>query len=477
MLFNSWTFVAFFAALMALYLPLGRWKGHQAQNRLLLVASYVFYAGWDWRFCLLLAAISVVDWACGNAIARNASQRRRQLFLGLSVVFDIGVLIYFKYCNFFIQGAADLVGLLGEPVSWPLLNIILPVGISFIVFKSLSYTIDVYRGEIRPERHLLDYALFVAFFPDLVAGPIIRARTVLAQLHAPRRITETMVVEGFWLILFGYFLKVVVADNLAPIANSAFATSQPESWLHVLLGIYAFAFQILGDFAGYSGIAIGVARLMGFVLPPNFGHPYRQTNPQAFWRHWHISLSTWLRDYVYISFGGSRGGNWKTSRNLLATMVLGGLWHGAAWTFLLWGFYHGLLLILHRAMAPVAARLHLPLLSGLGHVLAVLFMFHLTCFGWLLFRAESLAQVGGFLRALALGTSADMAAGLTPSMVSLAMLGGATLLADHALRAPDGTLRPLNLPGPARWACAACLALAIPVFGDFGLSHFIYFQF
>lgn len=476
MLFNSWTFVAFFASLMAIYLPLGRWAGYQAQNRLLLVASYVFYAGWDWRFCFLLAAISVVDWACGNAIERARRPASRRAFLGLSVVFDIGVLAYFKYCNFFIQGTADLLGLFGTPVSWPLLHIILPVGISFIVFKSLSYTIDVYRREIPAERKLLDYALFVAFFPDLVAGPIIRARTVLAQLHAPRRITETMVTEGVWLILFGYFLKVVVADNLAPIANAAFATPQPESWLHAVIGVYAFAFQILGDFAGYSGIAIGIARLMGFVLPPNFGHPYLQASPQAFWRHWHISLSTWLRDYVYISFGGSRGGAWKTRRNLMATMVLGGLWHGAAWTFLLWGFYHGALLILHRALAAPASRL-IRLPPALGHALAMLLMFQLTCFGWLLFRAESLAQLGGFLRALGTSTPSGTATALGPSIVTLASLAAATLLADRLLRAPDGSLRPLQMPGPARWACAACLAFAIPVFGDFGLAHFIYFQF
>jgi alginate O-acetyltransferase complex protein AlgI len=476
MLFNSWTFVAFFAALMAIYLPLGRWGGYRDQNHLLLVASYVFYAGWDWRFCFLLAAISLVDWFCGNAIAATEQNSRRRLFLAISVVFDIGVLAYFKYCNFFIQGSADLLGLFGMSASWPLLNIILPVGISFIVFKSLSYTIDVYRREIPPERSLPDYALFVAFFPDLVAGPIIRAKTVLAQLHAPRRITETMVTEGVWLILFGYFLKVVVADNLAPIANAAFSTPQPESWLHALIGIYAFAFQILGDFAGYSGIAIGVARLMGFVLPPNFGHPYLQTSPQAFWRHWHISLSTWLRDYVYIAFGGSRGGSWKTSRNLMATMVLGGLWHGAAWTFLLWGFYHGTLLVLHRWLAkPLAALLRLP--PALGHALAMLLMFHLTCLGWLLFRAESLAQVGGFLRALSFAAPAGTMTALGPSIVTLLMLASATLLADRLLRAPDGTLRPLQLSSPARWACAACLAFAIPAFGDFGMSHFIYFQF
>jgi D-alanyl-lipoteichoic acid acyltransferase DltB (MBOAT superfamily) len=455
MLFNSWIFVAFFAVLMALYLPLGRWSGHQAQNRLLLVASYIFYAGWDWRFCFLLAAISVVDWFCGNAIAATEQTGRRRSFLAVSVVFNIGVLAYFKYCNFFIQGSTDLLGLLGVPVSWPLLNIILPVGISFIVFKSLSYTIDVYRREIPPERNLLDYALFVAFFPDLVAGPIIRAKTVLAQLHAPRRITETMVTEGVWLILFGYFLKMVVADNLAPIANTAFSTPQPQSWLHALVGVYAFAFQILGDFAGYSGIAIGVARLMGFVLPPNFGHPYLQTSPQAFWRHWHISLSTWLRDYVYIAFGGSRGG---------------------AWTFLLWGFYHGTLLVLHRWLVrPLSAWIRLP--PALGHAFAILLMFHLTCLGWLLFRAESLAQVGGFLHALGVATPIGTAAALGPSVVTLLLLASSTLLADRLLRAPDGTLRPLQLTTSTRWACAACLAFAIPVFGDFGLSHFIYFQF
>jgi D-alanyl-lipoteichoic acid acyltransferase DltB (MBOAT superfamily) len=478
MLFNSWMFVGFFSILFPIYIVFGRYLGLVAQNRLLLVASYIFYASWDWRFCSLLLAISVVDWFCSKLIHASENKSFRRAAISISVVFDIGILVYFKYLNFFIQSAADGLGALGVNASWPTLHIILPVGISFIVFKSLSYTIDVYRKEIPPEQNFLDYALFVAFFPDLVAGPIIRAKTVLAQLHTPRRITEAMITEGIWLILFGYFLKVVVADNLAPIANTAFSTDHPQSWLHALVGVYAFAFQILGDFAGYSSIAIGVARLMGFVLPPNFGHPYLQTNPQNFWRHWHISLSTWLRDYAYISFGGSRGGFWKTNRNLMATMLLGGLWHGAAWTFLVWGLYHGVLLVGHRMLNSLRVPFTTPSWSSaISRPVAILIMFQLTCIGWLLFRAQSMAQVGGFLKALTTRLPPSAWEEMAPSAATVVMLALATIVFDHLLRAPNGGLHPLKLSVPGRWATAICLAFAILSFGDFGLVQFLYFQF
>ncbi|MFO1056673.1 MAG: MBOAT family protein [Dongiaceae bacterium] len=401
MLFNSWTFVLFFAVVLAGYRLADRLGGFRLQNRLLLVASYIFYAAWDWRFCGMLVAISVVDWSCGLAMGR-VPERRRKYVLAVSIASDLGLLCYFKYANFLVANTGAVLRLLGHDPDWPTLHIILPVGISFIVFKSMSYTIDVYRGVIRPERHLLDYALFVAFFPDLVAGPIIRARTVLAQLGAPRRVGPEMLAEGVWLILLGYFLKIVVADNLSGMVNAIFAEPAPTSDAEALLGIYGFAFQILGDFSGYSSIAIGVARLLGFRLPPNFAHPYLVTSPRDFWRNWHISLSTWLRDYVYVSLGGNRGGTARTCRNLMITMLLGGLWHGAAWTFVLWGAFQGALLVLQRLAAPLwPARAPSAAGGPALRLLAILAMFHLTCFGWLIFRASSVPQIGRFLGALA----------------------------------------------------------------------------
>jgi alginate O-acetyltransferase complex protein AlgI len=445
----------------------------------MLAASYVFYSAWDWRFSGLLLAISVVDWCCGLGIHRTAKHWKQVLFLTSSILFDLGVLVYFKYANFFLQNFARFWHFVSPAPDWPTLNVILPVGISFIVFKSMSYTIDVYRREVPVEKEFMTYALFVSFFPDLVAGPIIRARTVLAQLHSPRVLTQKMLTEGVWLILIGFFLKLVVADNLSGIVNSVFSESHVDSGVHALLGVYGFAFQILGDFSGYSSIAIGIARTLGFKLPPNFAHPYLVGNPQEFWRHWHISLSTWLRDYVYFSLGGNRNGPTKTYRNLIVTMLLGGLWHGAAWTFVIWGLYHGILLTVHRALSGIMPRIvgQRTQVSRVWRVAAVLGTFQLTCMGWLLFRASSLAQVHNFL--LSLGTAPDPRAWneLAPNFAVLGLLAAAVLIVDQAIRQESGEIVPLRVSSRIRWALAAALCYSILVFGDFGLQQFIYFQF
>ncbi|MFO1490970.1 MAG: MBOAT family O-acyltransferase [Kiritimatiellia bacterium] len=368
MVFNSFVFVLFFLVVYGLYVILR----HRAQNVLLLVASYVFYGWWDWRFLSLVFASTLLDYVCGLKIVDDPV--RRKLWIGISMTGNLGLLFFFKYFNFFAASTAALLHSLGLEAGWTTLNIVLPVGISFYTFQTMSYTLDIYRGTLAPTRSLLNFSLYVAFFPQLVAGPIERASHLLPQVEKPRRPTYQGLREGFWLILHGYLLKVVVADNLGPFADEIFNHPESARGLAVPLALAAFAFQIYGDFAGYSNIARGLCKWMGFDLMVNFRMPYFATNPSDFWRRWHISLSTWLRDYLYIPLGGNRGGPARTHRNLLLTMVLGGLWHGAAWHFVAWGLYHGLLLSGHRLLQPLLDRLRPAgrLARGLWHSGSVL---------------------------------------------------------------------------------------------------------
>jgi len=326
---------------------------------------------------------------------RLPHEARRKAFVAVSMVANLTILGFFKYCDFFVESMRQLVeqlgfGSLGDSV----LGIILPPGISFYTFQAMSYTIDIYRGEAKPTKNFADFALFVCFFPHLVAGPIMRASTLLPQVTHARRPRLGAFEEGLFLVLFGLFKKVVIADNMAPIANNVFfryadGTAQALTGADILMGVYAFAFQIYGDFSGYSSIARGISKWLGFELVVNFHLPYLAVSPADFWRRWHISLSTWLRDYLYIPLGGNRHGSRATYRNLMLTMLLGGLWHGANWTFVVWGLYHGLLLCVFRALGikDPAPR------GGLGQraywLIRVLLMFHLTCIGWLVFRADS----------------------------------------------------------------------------------------
>src|SRR5579872_2459000 len=392
MVFNSLQFLWFFPVVYGLYRAcpamFGVERGLRAQNWLLLVASYYFYAAWDYRFVALLAASTIVDYTCGLAMDRITGQRRRRIVMTLSITFNLSLLGFFKYFNFFADNLAALFVALGWHPDFVTLRVLLPIGISFYTFVTMSYVIDVYRREIRPTRNFVDFAVFVAYFPHLVAGPILRATKLLPQIQRPRRIRRDQILEGSWLIVWGFFQKIFVADNLAPLASNVFAPGGHPAGVNVLLGVYAFAFQIYGDFAGYSNIARGTSKLMGIELVENFRFPYLVRTPQAFWRHWHISLSTWLRDYLYIPLGGNRGTPAQTRRNLLITMVLGGLWHGAAWTFVLWGVYQGVLLVIYRPYAAAVESWR-----GVRRVAAGLVMFHLTCAGWLIFRAPSLRDL------------------------------------------------------------------------------------
>ncbi len=397
MVFNTVTFLVFLAVVLTLYYRLG----HRGQNWLLLIASYVFYGWWDFRFVFLLLFTSSFDYFCALWIDREQSVRRRKLFLSFSIVVNLTVLCIFKYYNFFADSLRHVLEVLGIHASFPVLHVILPVGISFYTFLSMSYTIDVYRRELPASRNPVDFLLYVSLFPHLVAGTIVRASYLLPQCQAVRVIKTPEVIYGVWLILLGYVKKIVIADQLGGIVAWGFSSAQsPFPDLNCWLIIYAFAFQIYGDFAGYSDIARGLAKLMGFELIENFRAPYLVRNPSSFWRHWHISLSTWLRDYLYVPLGGNRHGRIKTYRNLMLTMLLGGLWHGAGIAFVIWGLFHGLLLAIHRWWADHFGKdRHLPGVGAAGAAnhwdkvkdwSLVFLFFHITCIGWLIFRAGAL---------------------------------------------------------------------------------------
>jgi alginate O-acetyltransferase complex protein AlgI len=395
MLFNSYIFWVF----LAVVILLNRLLPHRAQNRMLLIASNIFYASWDWRFLSLIWFSILVDYSAALLIQSADNPRRRKVILSLSICANLGVLGFFKYYGFFSREFAEVLNVFGLPVSMPLLNVILPVGISFYTFQSMSYTIDVYRRRTQPTKALLDYALYVFFFPQLVAGPIERSERLLPQMLNPRRKQEDF-REGLYHITLGLFKKIVIADNMAPIVNTVFRGDLSQlSGTECLIGVYAFAFQIYGDFSGYSSIAQGVAKWLGFDLMTNFNHPYFARSPSEFWQRWHISLSSWLRDYLYIPLGGNRQGKWRTSLNLLIVMLLGGLWHGANWTFLAWGLFHGLLLCGYRLFGDSSKgqKQVLPFFS----VIQMILMFHFVCFSWLLFRAESIAQAWSMMTLIA----------------------------------------------------------------------------
>ena len=393
MIFNSYVFVLFFLIVYSAYLLLN--KNYKIQNVLLLIASYIFYGYWDWRFLSLLAISTIVDFFIGQWLAQTQSTEKRKLFLILSLLSNLSILGFFKYFNFFAENAAIFFNILGLHTDIATLKIILPVGISFYTFQTMSYTIDIYRQRLKPTKNFLDFALFVAFFPQLVAGPIERAVTFLPQVSSPRKIKLEQVNAGIYLIIWGYFKKIVIADNIGLIANQVFNNYSQYHGLDILIGILAFTVQIYGDFSGYSDIARGISKLMGFELMVNFKLPYFALNPSDFWSRWHISLSTWLKDYLYIPLGGNRKGNFNTYRNLFLTMLLGGLWHGAAWNFIIWGAFHGLILILYRIfdrhpehLAPWSSQYSFLRIAG-----KMLLMFTLTNIGWIIFRSTSIEQI------------------------------------------------------------------------------------
>ena len=446
MAFNSIEFGVFLLAVYSLY----RLLGHTAQNRMLLVASYFFYGSWDWRFLSLIALSTVIDYSVGLALGRSDDETRRRRLVGLSVASNLGILGIFKYYGFFAESLVELLALGGFSANWSLIHVVLPVGISFYTFQTMSYTLDIYRRELEPTDRFLDFALFVSFFPQLVAGPIERARHLLPMVLEPRTLTLEGTTRGATLILIGLFKKIVIADGVAPSVDAIFGTSGGLTGSDVWLGGGLFALQIYGDFSGYSDIARGVSKLLGFELMINFRLP----------------------DYLYISLGGNRGGAWFTYRNLMLTMILGGLWHGAAWNFVLWGFYQGLLLCSHRAWV----ERHPARKGALWQAIKVPAFFVLVCYGWILFRATSFAQIIEFT-GLAVAQPFSMPVAFTRPPLP-ALLGIPMLLLLAGMEALQGRANWLpDFPPLVRGAVYALLTWLIIMGLSNAPSEFIYFQF
>ena len=472
MVFNSLTFVIFLGlVLLAHSLPLP-WRLRKLN---LVLASYLFYAAWNPPFVVLLWISTLVDWFAARAMGRTTSRPRRRALLIASLSVNLGLLGAFKYGDFLLENFRLLLAEVGVAYAPPALNLVLPVGISFYTFQTLSYTIDVYRGRLEPWPRFVDFALYVTFFPQLVAGPIVRAGDFLPQCRQPRRASSAQLGWGATLLLVGLFEKVVLADGvMAPVADAVYAAPESAGWVDAWIGTVAFSGQIFFDFAGYSTCAIGAGLCLGFVLPDNFRSPYAAIGFSDFWRRWHISLSSWLRDYLYIPLGGNRKGGARILVNVMLTMLIGGLWHGAAWGFVVWGGIHGVLLVAERVargrfgQAAWVGRAH-------GRIGLAILTYVLVCLAWVFFRAESLADALLLTRTMLAGSGANLELGRAQAAwvlgVTAVLLVGQWLLRDASLAA---ACRPV--PWYLRSLLLALLAIAIlGVPGDD--RAFIYFQF
>lgn len=428
---------------------------------------------------ILLGTVGVVTLAnlFFKKLASIPRNKRSQIFLVISIVTNLGILGFFKYFNFFIDNAEVIINSLEMEVDFLRLNIILPVGISFYTFQTMSYTIDIYKGKMNATRHFFDFALFVSFFPQLVAGPIERASALIPRLLNPRVLTMQKTTRGLFLIWFGLFKKVGIADSVGMSVNAIYSTNGMISWLDIILATLLFAVQIYCDFSGYSDIARGTAKLFGIELMTNFNLPYFSKNPSEFWRRWHISLSTWLRDYLYIPLGGNRKGQSKTYLNLMITMVLGGLWHGAGWNFILWGFYQGILLCLYRVFGTQESKQQKQGFNKiLSDIIAILIFFILTCYGWLLFRANSFEQIANFTKIL-LVDFGDLTLSMPKPTLS-GLLGIAILFGYEVIQYYWGDAKfYLRYPSFIRGAFYGILTIVILMGMSNEPEQFIYFQF
>jgi alginate O-acetyltransferase complex protein AlgI len=477
-IFHSLDFVVFFIVVTAVY-----WRlPHRGQNVLLLGASYFFYGYVHPWFLILIASSTIIDYLSARGMERWPERRR--VFMAISIISNFGMLGFFKYFNFFVDNLHAVLEAAGVHASLPVLRVILPVGISFYTFQAMSYTVDVFRGELRARRSLLDVAVFISFFPHLVAGPIQRASYLLPQVEERRRFSLPKATSGFSLMVWGFFKKLVIADNVGVIANKVFALSDP-SFEVLWAGVFAFAIQIYADFSAYTDIARGSSRWLGFELTENFDHPYLARNPADFWRRWNISLSTWFRDYVYIPLGGSRSSEWIWARNVMITFLLSGLWHGASWNYVLWGLYHGVLLVLTRAHqisrrdARGAMRGRLRRLRDLFQIPA---MFVLTLVGWLLFRETELSAIVRDLRLAPWNSSPfERQAGLYLFLLafgySIPLWTQSIWVELHrGLTRPEEDRRGLGVAVLKALACGAAFT-AILVLRSRTSLDFIYFQF
>lgn len=479
MLFNSLDFALFLPIVFILYWFVTK-KNLKAQNILIVVASYVFYGWWDYRFLSLILFSTLVDYAIGRALSTQEDTSKRKALLWTSILVNLGFLGFFKYYNFFLDNFVSAFSFFGQEINANSLNIILPVGISFYTFQTLSYSIDVYKRKLEPTKDIFAFAAFVSFFPQLVAGPIERATNLLPQFYTKRNFDYSKAVDGLRQILWGLFKKVVIADNCAQYANIIFNNSEDYSGSTLVMGALFFTFQIYGDFSGYSDIAIGTSRLFGFNLKQNFAFPYFSRDIAEFWRKWHISLSTWFRDYLYIPLGGSRGSLSKKVRNVFIIFLVSGFWHGANWTFIIWGALNALyfLPILltnnnRNHLDVVAKGSYLP---SVKEALQMLLTFSLTVFAWIFFRAIDLEHALSYIGSMFSSTLLSIPKVL-PAKVMLLLVFFMTI--EWIGREGQYGISKLGLKWkrPFRWAFYALIICMIGLFMQTKETPFIYFQF
>ncbi len=489
MLFNSIDFAIFFPIVFVLYwLVSGKLR---LRNIFILITSYVFYGWWDWHFLFLIGISTLVDFYIGKKLGDTENKKDRKKLLYVSLAVNLGFLIYFKYTNFFIDTFVESFKLFGKPLEVETLNIILPVGISFYTFQTLSYTIDIYRKRLKPTNDFIAFSAFVAFFPQLVAGPIERASHLLPQFFKTYKFNYKLVKSGLLLMAFGLFKKMVIADRAAQYVNEVYNHPTNYEGIETLLATFLFAFQIYCDFSGYSDIAIGAARTMGFDLMKNFDSPYLSKSITEFWRRWHISLSTWFRDYVYIPLGGSHHGKMKTYFNLFLVFLVSGLWHGAAMTFVVWGAIHGIIIVLEKAISGkkerLFQRLNINKETISNKLFSVLFTFTIVCFSWVFFRANSFADskliISSFFNANfnELFGDALYVIGLKENEFSFLIMSIFSLVLFERFHRKHNVFNILNKQALLfRWLVYLAIVLSITIFGVYGArsnSEFIYFQF
>lgn len=482
MLFNSLDFAIFLPIVFFIYW-FGVHKNLKAQNFFNVVASYVFYGWWDWRFLTLILFSTLVDFWVGQRMS-HAQERARKVFLWVSVLINLGFLGLFKYYNFFVDSFIDAFSFFGMNIRPNSLNIILPVGISFYTFQTLSYSIDVYRKKLNPSSDFIAFSAFVSFFPQLVAGPIERATHLLPQFYKNRKFNYSEAVNGLRQILWGLFKKLVIADNCAEYANIIFNNSDDASGSTLVLGAVFFAFQIYGDFSGYSDIAIGTSRLFGFDLKRNFAYPYFSRDIAEFWRRWHISLSTWFRDYLYIPIGGSKGSKILKVRNTLIIFLVSGFWHGANWTFIFWGLINALyflpLLLSNRNRNNLDNIANNRLLPTLKEFCQIIWTFSLTALAWIFFRSESLHQACHYIRGIFTTSlfSKPVFDGASASYITLAIVA-IFIVIEWLGRQDEFAIEKLGLSWKRgiRWSLYVFVIFIIGMFTQTEETPFIYFQF
>jgi len=477
MIFNSLDFAVFLPIVFLLYWFVTNRK-LKLQNILIVLASYIFYGLWDWRFLSLIIFSTTVDYFVGQRLGKEENKVKRKFLLWASILVNLGFLGFFKYYNFFIDNLITAFSFFGQPINPQGLNIILPVGISFYTFQTLSYTIDVYKKKIEPCKDLLAFSAFVCFFPQLVAGPIERATNLLPQFYKNRKFEYHKAVDGMRQILWGLFKKIVIADNAASFANDIFNNSVDYSGSTLVLGAFFFTFQIYCDFSGYSDIAIGTSRLFGFNLKQNFNFPYFSRDIAEFWRRWHISLSTWFRDYLYIPLGGSRGNIWKKVRNIFIIFLVSGFWHGSNWTFLAWGFLNALyflplmLLKINRVNTDVVAEGRV--LPSLVEFTNIIITFCLTVFAWIFFRADSITHALLYIQSIFNYSLFEMPKVFPKSVIIMILL---FVIVEWLQRSKQYALELNNkTPKIVRWSFYFVIVMMILQFNG-AQQEFIYFQF